>query len=334
MNIAQAMAVVDQGQLDGAYLLSGDRSFWARRWLKAARRRWLGDDRDPGYRAIGGALNWAEVLLTLSSGGLFGSRQMLLVEDGQWSKKEESLARYLEQPMEDILLVVWERRPSAAVEKIFGPRRTITLKELAPDAFLQFLQDEAKARNLTITRTGLGTLAEFVAGDEYHAVNELDKMMLYDGGRRWDGAGVASFAVRGGQDHAVWDLTDPILARNRSQSVHQVQRLLNEGKPPIMLLVSMARQLGALGRAWQARQKGQTLDEFQRIEGLKPYPAKKLWKAAEGWDILDIRRALQRALWLDKALKTGYGDAGVWLVTFVASLGKGPVPSRGRPHEA
>ncbi len=319
MDVRAALESITRGDVAPVYLMVGDQAFWGQRLIISLRRTWLGAD-DAEYQVLSGPTSWRDIGDMLAGGGLLAARRVIVLKEAQWPKKDESLARYLVDPVPDVVLVVWERKSQPTIERIFGPHRTVLLRMLPPDRFSIFLTEEAKARNLQITRAGLQALAALVAGDEFHAIHELEKMALFDRRRRWDQADVREFAVAGSQDSALWQLTDPVLMRDKAKSLAVLRRLLEEGKLPIVILVTLARTLGQLSRASSARRQGVLLEEFQEREGLKPYPAKKLWQASGRWDPRQLDEALNRAFRLDRAFKSGGGDPETWLTAFVALL--------------
>lgn len=319
MDVRQGLESVARGQLAPAYLLVGDSVFWAREWIGAVRHKMFGENWADAYQSFDGAVDWRAVSLWLATVGFFGSGRMAVVKDGAWPRKAETLAQYLTRPVADSLLVVWEKKENAALEKLFGPERTVSVRPLNETEFARFVAAEVKRRRLTVSRTAQEVFCRAVRGDEFQVRHELDKMALYAPQRHWEERDIIETVVEGAADTAVWRLAEAVTAKNPTDGVRYLEALLREGKPPILLLVVVVRQLAQVLAAVEVRARGGTLDDFRQRLGLKPFVAKKVWGYSRRWSMAELHDALTRAMRLDRAMKTGWGDAVSWLTVYVAS---------------
>lgn len=320
MEASKAIAQISKGVIQQAYLVVGEQDFWARAFLSAVRTEW-GREIDMEYHMVSGPTTWAEIGGLLGAGSLFQDRRLIVVQDAKWPKREEHLAGYLTDPVQDTVLVVWERHPAPSLEKIFGAERTVQAKALKGKPFLDFVARLARQHQVQLSREALQEFAGLVEGDEFHAQNEMQKMSLYQSVAPWDAAAVREFVVPVTHEHKIWQLTDPILARDAKTSLRMLDELLRGGHLPLVLLISVARMLGQLSRAHIAQHSGRTLQSFQADEKLHAFVAKKIWQAASRWSSEELDRALQQAMSLDYAFKRSQGEPEIWLGVFVALLG-------------
>lgn len=321
MNIMEAMEVLEHGQLGNCYLLSGDNSYWARQWLRLARQRFLGDGYEDAYAFKEGVKNWSELEMELRTIGFFSQRRIIVVKDAQWPKRDESLSAYLQNPDPDALLVIWDTKANASLMEIFGPKQSVELKALPSHLFQRFVQQEMKSRHLRLNSNAIGFLADVLLHDEQQVIYELDKMMLYDPKRKWDEDSVGDFVVPMPHDTQLWRLTGPLAQRDSKKTIAQTRELLREGKAPLLIFIVAIRHIIKLNHALKAKQQGFTVQQFARIEGMKEFPAKKIWQYAQYWSLKEIAELLQRAAFVDRALKTGFGDGETWVVMYMATIG-------------
>ena len=322
MNIVDALEELEQGHLGTCYLLGGENSYWGRQWIHRARKRFLGDGYDDGFVFKEAVANWPELEMELRTIGFFNKRRMIVVKDAQWSKRDESLDTYLQHPDLEALLIIWDTKANLSLAKIFGPQRTIELKALPPNLYRRFVQREVKARHLVVTPAALDLISDAVLRDEQQLIFELDKMMLYAPKRKWDEDSVRDFVVPMPHDTELWRITEPLAQRDSRRSITQTWELLGEGKAPLLIFIVAVRQLIKLNHALKAKENGITWQEFARKEGIKEFPAKKLWQYAQYWSLQEIAELLQRASFVDQSLKTGFGDSATWVVMYMAAIGK------------
>ncbi len=322
MDITEGLELVARGTLAAGYYLGGDQDFWARAWIEAARREFLGEGFEDGYVVLEAVGPWTDLDLALRTTGFFSARRMVVVRNVLWTGKEKNLQAYLEHPSPDVLLVLWDKKTQASVAKIFGPRRMIDLKPVAPAVQRRFVKQQAQQRHVRITAEGTEMLLETLLQDPQQILHELDKMSLYDGTRTWDEESVKDFVPPLPHDTALWRLTDPIAQRQCAAALAQAQALLQEGKAPLLIFIVAVRHMIQLNRALQAKNKGQSLPDFARTQGLKEFPAKKLWQHARYWTLPEMEQLLRQAAFIDRALKTGFGEPDAWVMSFLALLSR------------
>jgi DNA polymerase-3 subunit delta len=322
VEIAEGLELVGRGTLAPCYYLAGEQEFWARRWIEQARRKFLGSGYDDGFVVRDSVGQWTELDLVLRTTGFFSQRRMVLVHNVLWTGKEQQLKAYLDHPDPDVLLVLWDRKISPSVAKLFGVRQVIELKAMSLTLQRRFVKQEAKKRHVQVTAEGVEMLLEVLLHDEQQVLHELDKMSLYDGSRNWDELSVQQFVPPLPHDTALWRLTDPLAQRQGAATLQQAQLLLREGKAPLLIFIVAVRHLIQLNRALQAKSRGTSLQEFARVQGLKEFPAKKLWQYTRYWSAPEMEHLLIQAAFIDRALKTGYGEPEAWVLSYLALLGR------------
>ena len=325
MTIEEAFAVMSQGPLEPLYVLNGSNSYWGARWLHEVRQRFLGAGQDTGYVRVEGAADFRTIQLELATGGFFGDRKLVVVSNGRWNKKEEKLAQYLNHPIANTLLVLFEEKGSASLEKAIGSQCIIELKPLSAAAFRRFVQDEAHAHSIVFDEQGFDEFCVRMAGNEYHTVTELDKMAILPE-PRWTRERVREWVLPMPSEEPLWDVTDALLRREMSSAVQLTERHLSRGVAPLLLFIMLVRQVIQVDRAQRAQAANLPLSVFQQTAGLKEWAAKKVWAASRSWPEYTVELMLKWARRIDVAMKTGYGEAEVWLVMWLNLMGPKKTP--------
>ncbi|MCL5117146.1 MAG: DNA polymerase III subunit delta [Firmicutes bacterium] len=321
MTIEEAMAVIERGRLEPVYVLTGPNRYWAQAWLNAARREFLGENDKTSFVRLDGVTDFKAVQLELAAGGFFASRKIVVVENGRWSKKEEALGQYLSSPVADTLLVLVEDKASPSLEKLVGSHRFVELKPLSPVSYRRFVEAAAEERGVRFQKDGLEEFCRLTASNEYQAIHELEKMALTSS-EAWTPELVREQVLTLPTDEPLWDVTDALLKKDVGRTIRLAQHHLGRGVPPLVLFIMMARQVIQIDRARRAEKAHVPLTTFQKEEGLRDFVAKKLWSAARQWSEEEVSRLLDWASRIDVAMKTGYGEADVWLILWIALLSR------------
>lgn len=330
MNIDEAMAVIHRGRLESLYVVTGPNDFWRAQWLAAARQKFLGlDGAMTGCVRIDNPQDVQAVELELQGGTLFDQRKMVVVDGGRF-KKDEWVQSYSEHPIPDTLLVLLEDKASAALEKAAGKHRLVLCESLSVPSFGRFVNEEARARGVVWDSAAAERFCRIVEGNEFLAVQELEKLALMFPDRVTL-AEVVELVKPLRADDKPWDATDALLRRDGPAAVQALMAHLASGMAPLFLFVIMARQVILIDRARRAAGSGMTAAQFQTAEGLRDFVAKKVWSARRLYSDDEMDRLLTWAHQVDVAMKTGYGEPDVWLLAWTAlwAYKKSPRSTRG-----
>lgn len=320
MTITEALRRLAQGRIEPGYLLVGENGFWRREWLSQLKSVLFGADSALNVMRFEGKLDWPMAARQLATVGFFNPRQIVILDETSWTKKEATLDDYLHHPVPGSVMVVLEKKASAALLRIFGAEATIDLKDLRGAELSRFIRGEAKAHGVELTNAGVDVLAARFgnAGDQIR--HELDKMGLDPVAPRWDGENVARVTLPLPTLSERFAVSDALLEQNWVKTIVEIQRALEFGTAPVMLLVILGRTLAQILHAIEFRQSGQALAQFQETENLPAFVARKIWDYSRRWSRERVSLALERANRIDRALKNSQGEPAVWLGTWVAAM--------------
>lgn len=305
-------------ELQPAYIVTGDDRPKVETALERLRRRF-----DPGaierFVAAGGGVSGTDVVAACNAGSLLGDARLVLVTEvdgrraewnrltGGWKAADfETVVEYLRAPAPGTVLCLVGEDLKAdsplgkAVAKVGDVLTYSAGKDL--DAWIA---KRFREQGIEIARDACHTLREIVGDEKLLLDLEIDKLVTWAGGEPLGVDEVRRLATPS-REEAPWALTDAWGARNvataltvmendRERHPREVPRLAGQLGGHLHKLSGMKRLL---------EDGAQPRDAAAKL-GMKPFPAQKLAKQADGFSVEELRDAFVRLARLDHALKGG-----------------------------
>ena len=226
---------------------------------------------------------------------------------GEW----EDLDSYIKQMPETtvIVLIDGEVKGSNPLLKKISPLAEVkTFPLLRGKDLKEWIRQRVKKEGGDITPQAVDLLAELIGGDLWAMDGEIRKLLLYNQARSISVDDVRQL-VSHVQEASIFALVDAV-AEGRTESAQRIlHRLYDEGVAPTYILVMITRQFRLIA---QARDLGKGLSRLQIQDrlGLKQsYVVDKTLSQAKLYDFEDVKRAYDKLLETDLAIKTGkYSD--------------------------
>lgn len=212
------------------------------------------------------------------------------------------------------------------------PRNSLLFKELSPKATVKSfpLLREAALKPWVHKRvTGSGgsiaphavsLLCQLVGSNLWIMANEIDKLLLFSGGRQIEEADVKSL-VGYSQDVSVFALIDAIVDFKVEAAGQLLHQLLQHGAAPAYLLYMLDRQFRMIVRAHELKQQQTPEPAIQSKLGLyNEYALRRTLEQADRYSTVRLRQIYSQLLDADLAIKTGRYDSELALNILVADL--------------
>jgi DNA polymerase-3 subunit delta len=237
----------------------------------------------------------------------------------------EDLASYIEQMPETTVLVLVDEEVKGSnplLKKISPLAEVRTFPLLRGKDLKAWIRQRVKAEGGDITPKAVDLLAELIGGDLWAMDGEIQKLLLYSQERPVSEDDVRQL-VSHVQEANIFALVDAV-AEGRTELAQRIlHRLYDEGVAPPYILVMITRQFRLIAQARDLR-KGLSRLQVQDRLGLKSsYSLDKTLSQAQLYDFEGVKRAYDKLLETDLAIKTGkYSDklALELLVTELACL--------------
>jgi DNA polymerase-3 subunit delta len=166
-----------------------------------------------------------------------------------------------------------------------------------------WISKRAKSIGVSISAEAAALLANLIGNQLRLLANELDKLATYAG----EGAtisiedvGKLSAQV---QEARIFDLTDALAQRNRTQALDILHDLLADGEPPLKLISTITTQVRSLLLVKELSQRGMRAAQIASTIGIAPFVANKALRQVGNFSPAQLEGAYRQLLATDAALK-------------------------------
>lgn len=225
---------------------------------------------------------------------------------------EEALMRYLARPVESSVVIF--------ISDELDKRRKLTKTMLDACAAIEFapladaeLAEWAKKRLRDLkAQTDERTLRQIVAlvGSDVRTLsNELDKLATAALDSGFITMEMVDALVGRSRELSNFELTDHLIARNRKRALQTLQRLLDDGVEPVMLIGLVGSNYHRLALAKELMTQGAANQDVYRQVGIFGRREEFLATARRS-DATQLARNIERIAAADLAIKTSLGGGG------------------------
>lgn len=307
MEYAEVVDRIKQGRIAPVYLLYGPQSFMIEAVVGALREaveahkhgtfacETFQGDEDHGSRIAAAA---REIPMLVP-------RRLIVVREAQAlaarQESVEALVAYLERPSPTTILALcaptFDARTrlakKAAEVGVVLRADKVTLRELSP-----FVRHHGRALGVDLSPDAVAALLD-ACGDDLAALHDgVSKLALYVEPGRPATAEDVQAVVAPSRQHSVFELVDAIGARDTARAFELVQRLADQGEPPLKVLGLFGRQIRQLIDLKSGRH------DSPRLAGLRDFVREKVQAQADRFSMRDLVRALGALHRTDLALKS------------------------------
>ena len=235
-----------------------------------------------------------------------GVRLVLVKNAGAWSKSgKDAVVTYLADPQPQTVLALTGggiRKNESLYKAVEAAGMVLAYEAPRPANMPVWAQEQARRRGLKLAVDAARRLVFLTGPDQRLVGGELDKLSAYLGGGEVSVEDVDSLCWVSAEAR-IWDLTDALGARDRSQIFRQLEALLAGRAAPAAVFYQVARHLRMLAAVVEATGRGEEAGKAALALGLKPYPAKKVARQSRGFSAEGLRRAIRVLSGLDADLK-------------------------------
>jgi DNA polymerase-3 subunit delta len=226
---------------------------------------------------------------------------------GEW----EGLASYIKQMPETTALVLVDREVKShnpLLKKLAPLTEVRTFPLLRGRDLKAWIQQRVRGEGGDITPQAVNLLAELIGGDLWAMNGEIQKLLLYSQERPIGEDDVRQL-VSHVQEANIFALVDAV-AEGRTELAQRIlHRLYDNGVAPTYILVMITRQFRLIALAKDLPRGLSRLQIQERLGLKKSYALDKTLGQAKLYDFEGVKRAYDKLLETDLAIKTGkYSD--------------------------
>lgn len=301
---------IKTGQLKQAYLLYGEEAYLRKQYKDKLKAALCSDGDTMNFHYYDGKdVNVPQVIDLAETLPFLAERRVIIIENsGLFKRGGEDLAEYLKSPCETTFFVFVESEIDKrsklykAVSSIgscveFGIQDEETLKRW----ILGLIKKEGKQ----ITSQGLSYLIAKTGTDMENIRMELEKLFCYcldkDAIQPED---IDAICVTRISSH-IFDMVNAIADKKQKLALDLYYELLALKEPPMRILFLIARQCNMLLQVKELKKKGYDNKRIGEKVGLPGFVAGKYVVQAEKFKTSELRRAVERCVEAEEAVKTG-----------------------------
>lgn len=234
----------------------------------------------------------------------------------------QGLIEYLKRPNETTTVVFFYDKPDRRLTIATALLKACTVVEFSPLTETEaagWVKNYLRQRDCFMDEAAIGLLLGRVGTDLTRLVNELDKLTTYV--RRGPiGRAEVETLVPHLKEHSNFELSDHLLARDRSSALKLLKRQLEAGQEPVMLLGLMARLYRQMALAKDLMAQGAPSSEVAKAIGMSPYSAGRFNEQVRRLPMAEILAGIQRIAAVDRAIKRSLGPPALQLELLVHEL--------------
>lgn len=249
------------------------------------------------------------------------------------SGRPEALRRYLESPVDEVILVFEAARfapegeDKAKLERVrkfyAAVPAIVECFPMSPEQARKLARNLAQRAQLSIGEAELDLLAESLGWDAARIAVEIEKLAVWaQGGRTVGGADIAAL-VPEARSAGIFELADALAARDRMRALEVLDLLVRQSEYLPLALASLSTQLRLALAAQQSgwRRPEQILAQASRL-GIRMWPARaqQVARTATAFPPDRLRAAVRLLYEADRALRDVRPDDRTAMEAFIFRL--------------
>jgi DNA polymerase III subunit delta len=240
----------------------------------------------------------------------------------------QDLAEYLPHLPETTRLIFCEQarlpasHPILAVAREEGKRRRGFIREfdLPKERDLPaWIRARATDKGGQISNEAVTVLAALVGSDLRTLDQEIEKLLLYAGGRMVSSDDVMLLVSRA-REASIFDLVDCVSTRQTSRALQILHRLLDDEAEPLYVLAMITRQIRILIQVKELADRGMIKQEIAGELHLHPFVVEKALRQVRNFEMDQLEAAHEKLVDTDWAIKTGRSEDLLALDRLIVAL--------------
>lgn len=243
--------------------------------------------------------------------------------EGQREAEEEAILKYVERPAPTSVVIFTtndldKRRKftKTLVDKCFS----IEFAPLDAKDTRQWVKDRARDQNVTIDSATLDYFVDLVGNDVRTLTTEIDKLATAALPETVITRSLIDQLVPRSREHSNFELTDQLIAGQRGRALGTLQKILDDGAEPPMLIGLLASNYHKLAMAKDLVAHGESPENVLRAVGWPPFKRESLMSCVRRADPERLADSLRLIAEADLAIKTSVGTPRMQIEMLVCEL--------------
>lgn len=236
---------------------------------------------------------------------------------------EELLEKYLRRPAETsvVIFIADELDKRRKISKLLLENSAaVEFAALNDFELRKWIRDKAKESNAEVDEKAAGYLIALLGADVRKITVEIEKLAVAALPDKLITEESVEKLVPNSREISNFDLTDNLLAGNKSKALQVLKKVLDDGAEPLMLLGLIANNFHRLFLAKELMDQGVERREVARIMKLPPFKQEEFLATARRADAGRLSRIMRRIADTDLAVKTSKATPRLQIEMLVCEL--------------
>lgn len=227
-----------------------------------------------------------------------------------------AILEYLESPPPDKILVIISPKLDSSVSKtkwytaIDKAGVVVSAWPIERAQLPDWIKQRMAQAGLSTDLQGLNIIADFTEGNLLATAQTIEKLRLIHGSGKISAENITN-SMGDSSRFDIFQLVDTTLAGSAQKSIHILERLREEGIDPILILWAITREVRTLMNMHYGLQKGQSIDQLYRQNGIWNKKQPIIRKALNQLSIPQLQNCLKQAETIDRIIK-GLEKGNAW----------------------
>jgi DNA polymerase-3 subunit delta len=311
------------------YLFHGEEDFLIDEALQLIIGKVL-DEGTKGFNldvVYGSKVEVKDVVAHASSFPMMRGRRVVVVKEFEklatTDVAKDVIGAYINNPLESTILALvaldpdFRKRPFADLKK---KAELVECKPLYDNQVPAWIADRVKSQGRQTNAEACRLIQAYVGNSLRSLQNELDKLYVFIGDRKTFTAEDVAAVVGATKGYTVFELQNAIGRRDAKEAIRILERMLENGQSPTMIIVMLTRFFTQLWKLTDVRARRMPEQDISREIGVPPYFVKQYLEFRTNFDVVQIEQCFKALLEADTTLKSTSRDPRLVLDLLVVSL--------------
>lgn len=294
------------------YLFCGEDSFSAFEKAVLWKQKFLEKYGDLNFLIYRGEeLTGSEFQTALESYPFLSEKKLIFVSDflkEGASDDHEKIVKLLDQVPDYVVVLFWEHHKPDARTSLYKKLKKIgQVEEFAAKngvMLVRWIRERFQSRGVAVGEAEIRWMADLVGDNLWTLHHEIDKVILYAGGRPVDHKMVET-VVCPNPSSSIFKLTDFLGEKRLRESLRTLEILLTSGEEIVGMFFMLVRHFRLMSQVKDLAERGERPAAIAKIMKESPFVVNKLYSQVKYFGQEDLRKIYAELLAIDSGFKTG-----------------------------
>lgn len=311
------------------YLFHGEEDFLIDEALQLIITKVL-DEGTKGFNldvVYGSKVEAKDVVAHASSFPMMSGKRVVVVKEFEklatTDVAKDVIGAYINNPLESTILILVSHDPDFRKKPFTDLKKKAELVDCKPlwdNQVPAWISDRVKSQGREINAEACRLIQAYVGNSLRSLQNELDKLTVFIGDRKKFTVDDVAAVVGATKGYTIFELQNAIGRRDAKEAIKILERMLENGQNPQMIIVMLTRFFTQLWKLTDARVRRMPGQEISREIGVPPYYVKQYLEFSTNFDVAQIEQGFKALLEADTTLKSTSRDSRLVLDLLIVSL--------------